>query len=401
MVSLAKTGSWRLWSCESTSTRWIQRYATSGHTKSVTDIAWAKNGNYLLSTSLDQTTRLHAPLNKHASLSWHEFARPQIHGYDLNCIDTIGSSEFVSGADEKSLRVFVEPKAVATLLERLCGIPQPSGEALPDAANIPMLGLSNKAVEDLDSNEQVASNGILERDAPDPASAMSSKTLDLDHSPFEDHLARYTLWPEKEKLYGHGFEISAVAASHDGTVIATACKASVEAHAVIRLYDTKEWREIKPPLTAHSLTVNCLRFSDDDKYLLSVGRDRRWYVFERDESEGGVFRKLEVEKHREHSRMVLSASWAPSKVGRIFATASRDKTVLVWRLQPTAPPAAATVSCLLTLPFSISPAAVAISTCPIDMGLLMAVGCEDSEILIYLLNLDDLTIRHSRKLDDT
>ncbi len=76
--------------------------------------------------------------------------------------------------------------------------------------------------------------------------------------------------PETEKLYGHGYEISILTASHDGSIIATACKASSIDHAVIRLFETKTWHEIKPPLTAHSLTVTRLRFSADDKYLLSV-----------------------------------------------------------------------------------------------------------------------------------
>ena len=113
----------------------------------------------------------------------------------------------------------------------------------------------------------------------------------MNHPPLEDHLSRNTLWPEIEKLYGHGYEISALAASHDGSLVATACKASSLDHAVIRLFDTKTWNQVSPPLTAHSLTVARLRFSADDKLLLSVGRDRQWAIFER-ASEGGSEYKL-------------------------------------------------------------------------------------------------------------
>lgn len=106
IVSLGRTGSWRLWNYEPVLDKWSPGLGVGGHTRDVKDIAWSSDGSYLLSTSLDQTTRLHAPWKRLDQSSWHEFSRPQIHGYDLNCIDTIGTSRFISGADEKLLRVF-------------------------------------------------------------------------------------------------------------------------------------------------------------------------------------------------------------------------------------------------------------------------------------------------------
>ena len=397
VLSLGKTGSWRLWNYESQYSRWTQSTGISGHVSSITDIAWAKDGSYLLSTGMDQTTRLHAPWIRGEFYSWHEFARPQIHGYGLNCIDSLGRSLFVSGADEKSLRVFGEPKAIAALLERLCGIPEPSDECLPDAASIPVLGLSNKAVEDLENTESIGESSFYERDAPGPASVMSVKTLNLSHPPLEDQLARHTLWPEREKLYGHGFEISAVAASHDSSLVATACKASSINHAVIRLYETKDWREVKPALTAHSLTVTCLRFSRDDKYLLSVGRDRQWAVFERDEGSAELYR-LRIRNPKGHSRMILSASWASADAGRIFATAGRDKAVRVWRLLSDSKEPK--VDCVTTLALASPAMAVDVSTLLVRKGLVMAIGTEDGEILVYTLILPDLVIRDTWKIDE-
>ena len=72
----------------------------------------------MLSVSSDQSTRLHAPWVTpngkvhHQYLivfiapfvfqsSWHELARPQIHGYDLQCIALLSTLRFTSGADEK------------------------------------------------------------------------------------------------------------------------------------------------------------------------------------------------------------------------------------------------------------------------------------------------------------
>ena len=54
--------------------------------------------------------------------SWHELARPQIHGYDLNAVSTLNDWKFVSGADEKVLRVFQTSKSTADLITRLAGL---------------------------------------------------------------------------------------------------------------------------------------------------------------------------------------------------------------------------------------------------------------------------------------
>jgi elongator complex protein 2 len=328
VTCLGRTGSWRLWNYNEQEDRWIPGIGVGGHVQSVTGIAWSKSGDYLLSTSADQTTRLHAEWKRSDKKTWHELSRPQIHGYDLNCVDSLGESQFVSGADEKLLRVFNEPKAVANLLSKLCGISRSDVQNMPDAANMPVLGLSNKAIDAVDDNVELQNGGEDEREAIDPASVVHKSTLDLDHPPLEDHLARHTLWPETEKLYGHGYEISALAASHDGSLVATACKASSIDHAVIRLFDTKDWREIKPALTAHSLTIARLRFSDDDKFLLSVGRDRQWAVFERD-SENKERYTMHENNPKGHSRMILDAAWAPAPM-EVFATAGRDKQVKIW-----------------------------------------------------------------------
>ncbi|KAF8859623.1 WD40 repeat-like protein [Acephala macrosclerotiorum] len=328
VVCLGRTGSWRLWNHDLVEDRWIQGVGISGHTQSIAGIAWSKEGEYLLSTSSDQTTRLHAKWKRDNLTSWHEMARPQIHGYDLNCIDSLGSSQFVSGADEKLLRVFNEPRAVASLLTKLCGFYSSHLESMPDAANMPVLGLSNKAIEAVDDDQEIISPNYQDRDAIDPASIVHKSTLNLDHPPLEDHLSRHTLWPETEKLYGHGYEISCLAASHDGSLIATACKATSIDHAVIRLFETNTWHEVKPPLTAHSLTATRLRFSPDDNYLLSVGRDRQWSVFTRDASDPNTYKQTSSNA-KGHSRMILDAAWAPTPE-RVFATAGRDKEVKIW-----------------------------------------------------------------------
>ncbi|KAL5450199.1 hypothetical protein PMIN07_005122 [Paraphaeosphaeria minitans] len=329
VVSLGRTGSWRRWTYSPTQDMWTQQVAITGHVREVKGLSWSRDGAYLLTTGSDQTTRLFSEWKREQGSSWHEFSRPQIHGYDLNCIDTVNNVQFVSGADEKLLRVFDEPKGVSEMLNKLCEIEAASADR-PDAANIPVLGLSNKAIQAVDESE-APENGDDDgddREAVDPASIVKRSTLEFDHPPFEDHLARHLLWPETEKLYGHGYEISAMAVSSDGSLVATACRASSIDHAVIRLYDTKEWLEIKPPLKAHSLTVTALQFSPDDEYLLSVGRDRQWVVWKK--SEGGVY-ALKNANPKGHTRMILGAAWT-ALAQPTFLTAGRDKNVKIWQI---------------------------------------------------------------------
>lgn len=363
ILTLGRTGSWRRWDWDAAQLSWVQDISVSGHTRPVTGIAWAPRGEYLLSTSADQTTRLHArwegSSSAAAAATWHEMARPQIHGYDLNCVDVLSATRFVSGADEKLMRVFSMPRAVARMLKTVTGQAivyetetQDSTAIMPDAANMPVLGLSNKAtVEQPDDDVVVeqaaaAANPETNREAVDPATIMRRSALDISHPPFEESLSRYTLWPEIEKLYGHGYEISCLAASHDGKLIASACKASSLNHAVIRIFETDRWTELRPPLAVHTLTATRLRFSHDDAYLLSVGRDRQWAVFERRDAhaqgekredgikEGEMPYVLKQKEPKGHTRMILDAAWAPpTKEGqgsKFFATAGRDKNVKFW-----------------------------------------------------------------------
>ncbi len=49
----------------------------------------------------------------------------------------------------------------------------------------------------------------------------------------ESHLLQNTLWPETQKLYGHGFEIFCLCSSSDGKYVASACKVGVEEYITV------------------------------------------------------------------------------------------------------------------------------------------------------------------------
>ncbi|KAF2643715.1 WD40 repeat-like protein [Massarina eburnea CBS 473.64] len=378
VVSLGRTGSWRKWTYAASEDMWAQEIAITGHVREVKGICWSRDGAYVLSTGSDQTTRLFSEWKRDSGSSWHEFSRPQIHGYDLNCIDCVTDTQFITGADEKLLRVFDEPRGVAEMLSRLCKIEATSAE-LPDAANIPVLGLSNKAIQAVGDEEVIENEKEDEREAVDPASIVRKSTLDFNHPPFEDHLARHLLWPETEKLYGHGYEISAMAVSNNSDFVATACRASSIDHAVIRLYDTKEWLQINPPLKTHSLTVTALQFSPDDKYLLSVGRDRQWAVWERNAESTYA---LKHSNPKGHTRMILGAAWSPLEQPT-FLTAGRDKSVKIWQITDDG------VQLKSTVPATAAVTAVSCNRQLSQGCVQFAYGTENGEICVCIASIEE------------
>ena len=398
VTSLAKTGSWRLWILDERQLFWTPRAGVSGHLGPVNDIAWARvdhQNSYLLSTGSDQTTRLHARWRRGGKESWHEFARPQIHGYDLNCIASIDPKQFVSGADEKLLRVFGEPRAVATILQRLSGLDSAAPDSLPEGASMPVLGLSNKAIE---RNEGGDPEG-------DELRRHADNLLETDQVPTEDMLARHTLWPEHEKLYGHGYEISAVAYEPQSRTLATACKASSVEHAVIRLYDAGDWHEVKPPLAVHTLTVTRLAcFNSAQPYLLSVGRDRQWALFKRAEEEGTQRWILHQSNAKAHLRMILDAAWSPMSLRPFFATAGRDKTIKLWAPRPTTAEQSAEADgdfiCVSTIARQHPVTAVSFASNRKHEDLAgMAVGEEDGQISLHVIDMNCQTLRCIRSFE--
>ena len=117
--------------------------------------------------------------------------------------------KFVSIADEKVARIFEAPKAFVRLTKHLritgidvdevnpsslhCSMPITDPPYLQDArpvgATVPPLGLSNKAVSDVTAQSAGSHPAITTR------------------PPYEGELASMTLWPEVEKVFGHGYEV--------------------------------------------------------------------------------------------------------------------------------------------------------------------------------------------------
>lgn len=134
---------------------WQPQVTVGGHFGEVNDLGWEPQGEFLVSVSSDQTTRIHAPWPRDGKITtWHEIARPQIHGYDLSALCMLSRYRFASSAEEKIIRTFQASSNFVDNFKRLCKV---DDNVLMEAkgAAIPSLGLSNKAVfQQTDINEE-------------------------------------------------------------------------------------------------------------------------------------------------------------------------------------------------------------------------------------------------------
>lgn len=306
---------------------WEPCVTVSGHFGSVEDVSWDPSQRYVVSVSKDQTTRLFAPWKRtptegEATMTWHEVARPQIHGYDMSCLAFVNgaSHRFVSGADEKVIRVFDAPRTFVATLAAITGVAaEPElAESRPLGANVPPLGLSNKPVFEGEERPAEAADGMKFREE-----AVAEPVV-LGVPPFEEHLMQSTLWPEIYKLYGHGDNLVCLASSRSGKHIASACKGSKPEQCGVIVWETDPWKK-SHQVYSHTLTVTQLEYSHDDAFLCSASRDRCLSIFS---TSAEAEYKL-VAKIKAHDRIIWSCSWSHDDA--YLATGSRDKKVKVWR----------------------------------------------------------------------
>ncbi|XP_057757735.1 elongator complex protein 2 [Arachis stenosperma] len=382
-------GSFHLWK-NVVNDNWLPQKVPSGHFASVTDVAWAKSGDYIMAVSHDQTARIYAPWKVEASLKkgefWHEIARPQVHGHDINCMAVVhgkGNHRFVSGADEKVARVFEAPLSfLKTLnnasLQKNCS----SDDVLTDVqilgANMSALGLSQKPIY-VHAVHEAPERGVADgldtlETIPDAVPTVFSEP------PIEDQLAWNTLWPETHKLYGHGNELFSLCCDHRGELVASSCKAQSPTVAEVWLWQVGSWKSVGR-LQSHSLTVTQMEFSHDDNFLLTVSRDRQFSVFTITRTGTDEISYSLLARQEGHKRIIWSCSWNPHS--HEFATGSRDKMVKIWAIEKES-----SVRPLLTLPqFSSSVTALSwIGLQDRRNNGLLAIGMENGQIEMWRLS---------------
>lgn len=159
--------------------------------------------------------------------------------------------------------------------------------------------------------------------------------------------------------------------SNSRRLVATACRATTAEHAVIRIYDTEKWQPVGEPLEGHNLTVTRVSFSPDDRYVLTVSRDRSWRLFGIWES--GGYKPLTLDKS--HGRIIWDCAWA--REGDVFATASRDKTVRIWSGNHTS------WTALTTILTKEAATAIDFRQADGEHRRLLAVGLEKGDVVVY------------------
>lgn len=276
---------------------------------------------------------------------------------------------YASGAEEKVVRVFTATSAFRNRLKPLADVEDFISTAAR-GATVPSLGLTNKASfsgqNDQYENEEEPAKNTYE-------------------SPTEEELMQNTLWPELQKLYGHGYEIFCMAARHDGRLLASACKSTNLEHSAILLWNTETWSQVQK-LVSHQLTVTQMKFSPDDRYLLSVSRDRRWSLF-KEEDESYVLIVTSTKKESPHTRIIWCCAWTQDS--NYFATGSRDGKVSIWSTK-TIEDNATNVVPLMTLgKYNQSVTAMCFGLNCIGQGsYILAIGYEIGHIEIQTLSIN-------------
>jgi elongator complex protein 2 len=323
---------------------WRAQPCITGHFEGVTDLCWeAESGEYLLTTSNDQTCRLWAPIASADEAAenkdiWIEIARPQVHGYDLSAVASLSTLDhphlLVSGADEKELRAFDATNAFLRLQRLVSGEDPASDDPINrvDRAYIPSLGLSTKAT---------AADG-----AEEDTSEVSEANTQL---PLERDLGAVSLWPEIRKLYGHNSELARLSSTVSARtasayssseyakelLVASSAKARDVEDACIRLWNVEESRCAQVLTGGHRSTVAAIAFSPDGKYLASSGKDRRLCVWRRTHKGDSSAEKdlfyLASAVDSAHKRIIWGVHFCPFEPN-ILASGSRDGSVKSWRI---------------------------------------------------------------------
>ena len=339
LFAVAYNGGVYCWSLEGE--EWVAVPGYEGHSDSVSDIAWDSTSNFLVSASDDKTSRILVEKDS----DWHEVSRSQIHGWGINAINFLSLAKdtcdiLVCGADEKIVRLleptahfvnyfntfnnsnlklfFSDPQLEQSLLES----ENPRIYKAYNEAGQEVLGLMVRTQNTEKIKLQETPAEEEEEDVEEKAKPKADK-VDYSNPPTEDFLTNYTLWPEINKLYGHGNEISCMAVKKQNSLLVTACKSQSEEHSALIFWNLKDFK-VDYSVKGHTYRVLDMKFMND--YLVTGSKDRSIILWALNDQK----KYAPVHRITEHSRIVSSIA-VDEEHNRILS-GSRDKQIKLWEL---------------------------------------------------------------------
>ncbi|EAR85742.1 elongator complex protein (macronuclear) [Tetrahymena thermophila SB210] len=371
IFSYTYTGSFYLWEYNQEKGIWDSKPTVSGHFNQVFDLDWSTKGDFLVSCGLDQTTRIITQSSQ--TQSWHEISRAQIHGYDINSIKCYPvqlenkniCDTLICGADEKVVRLFEPPAAFVNAVNQMSNtdlhlyfqddnqekkyLDQKQLEKgifeyqVSQEGGAQVLGLMIKAIKlepDFDPSKYVdpedegglISDKIQSIEDKKKEEELFSQKHDFTQPPIEDYLIKHTLWPELNKLYGHGYELKCVSCSNDGKLIASCSKSQTKENACVIFWNPTNY-QIYSKLEYHNFTINQMEFSPSDEYFATVSKDRSLALFKKnylDEAKKELNFKEPYALYyndKSHTRIIYSAAFSHDE--KFIATGARDKRIKI------------------------------------------------------------------------
>lgn len=147
--------------------------------------------------------------------------------------------------------------------------------------------------------------------------------------PTGTELEENTSWIKLQEIFEPDVEIFCIAARHDGCLLAVACKVVSLGQIAIILWDTTTWSQIQK-LVSHERIITQIEFSPNDKYLLSVSRDRTCSLFRYND---GIYVLIATSAKTDslHHRGMTCCAWTWDS--NYFASGSNGGKVGIWSIK--------------------------------------------------------------------